>query len=89
MGCGASRNAVLTGDPKYVEVDEAWERAWRTVDGKKGSKSKNTNLVVKRSGWKTIRIFVSSTFKDFHPEREILIKKVCLNTLLETSCHYL
>lgn len=27
-------------------------------------------------GWKTVRIFVSSTFKDFHQEREILIKEV-------------
>lgn len=27
-------------------------------------------------GWKTVRIFVSSTFKDFHQEREILVKKV-------------
>lgn len=36
-----------------------------TVDG--GSKSK---------GWKTIRVFVSSTFTDMHSEREILIKQV-------------
>ena len=27
-------------------------------------------------GWKTIRIFVSSTFKDFHEEREVLVKEV-------------
>ena len=26
--------------------------------------------------WKTVRIFVSSTFTDFHNEREILVKKV-------------
>lgn len=29
-----------------------------------------------RPGWKTVRIFVSSTFKDFHQEREELVKKV-------------
>ena len=29
-----------------------------------------------RKGWKTIRIFVSSTFKDFHEEREVLVKEV-------------
>jgi len=29
-----------------------------------------------RPGWKTVRIFVSSTFKDFHQEREILTKEV-------------
>lgn len=30
-----------------------------------------------RRGWKTIRLFVSSTFKDFHIEREVLVKEVC------------
>ena len=30
-----------------------------------------------RKGWRTIRLFVSSTFKDFHPEREVLVKEVC------------
>ncbi len=29
-----------------------------------------------RRGWKTIRLFVSSTFKDFHVEREVLVKEV-------------
>lgn len=29
-----------------------------------------------RKGWRTIRVFVSSTFKDFHPEREVLVKEV-------------
>ena len=31
-----------------------------------------------RRGWKTIRLFVSSTFKDFHVEREVLVKEVRL-----------
>ncbi|EDV25203.1 uncharacterized protein TRIADDRAFT_25733 [Trichoplax adhaerens] len=31
---------------------------------------------LKRRGWKTIRLFVSSTFKDFHAEREVLVKQV-------------
>lgn len=30
---------------------------------------------LKRRGWKTIRLFVSSTFKDFHAEREVLVKQ--------------
>lgn len=30
-----------------------------------------------RKGWRTIRVFVSSTFKDFHQEREVLVKEVC------------
>ena len=31
-------------------------------------------------GWKTVRVFVSSTFTDMHSEREILIKKVISNS---------
>ncbi|KAM4707080.1 telomerase protein component 1-like [Discoglossus pictus] len=27
-------------------------------------------------GWETVRVFVSSTFDDFHSEREVLVKKV-------------
>ena len=48
----------------------------QTLDVPKGKKNPYNNLVVKRTGWKTIRIFVSSTFKDFHREREILVKEV-------------
>ena len=32
----------------------------------------------KRTGWKTVRVFVSSTFRDFHYERDVLVKKVNL-----------
>lgn len=32
--------------------------------------------VKNRRGWKTIRLFVSSTFRDFHNEREVLVKEV-------------
>ena len=74
MGCGASKNGIPSGDPEFVHIDEAWERAWKTVDMNQNKKKKS--LVIKRSGWKTVRIFVSSTFKDFHQEREILVKKV-------------
>ena len=78
MGCGASRDShTVVSNIEYVEVSKAWDRAWQTVPAKKGSKVKDKNLVVKRSSWKTVRIFVSSTFKDFHQEREVLIKKVC------------
>ena len=81
MGCGASRDVtvVTTHDPAYIQVTDAWDRAWKTVDFKKGRhKTRAKNLVVRRTGWKTIRVFVSSTFKDFHQEREVLVKKVSL-----------
>lgn len=61
-------------DPNNME--DLWFAVCQTLDVPKGEKSKNKELVVRRSGWKTIRIFVSSTFKDFHQEREILVKEV-------------
>lgn len=35
-----------------------------------------SKLETTRRRWKTIRLFVSSTFRDFHAEREVLVKKV-------------
>lgn len=75
MGCGSSQSmAVPSGSSgyKYV-VERTWEKVDNTLD--KGKKSK---IVVTRSGWKTVRIFVSSTFKDFHAEREVLVKEVSI-----------
>ncbi len=64
---------------------QVWTRALQTVETtSKGTKAKD--LIIKRSGWKTVRIFVSSTFKDFHPEREVLVKKVSL-LFLESSTY--
>jgi len=48
---------------------------WRRVNER--SEDRSMDLVaVKRTGWKTIRIFVSSTFTDFHHERDLLVKHV-------------
>lgn len=69
MGCGAVK---LPKNPYEVEQEQIWAQALASANTVK----RNTNVVVKRSGWKTIRIFVSSTFRDFHQEREILVKKV-------------
>ncbi|XP_019645560.1 PREDICTED: TPR repeat-containing protein DDB_G0287407-like isoform X1 [Branchiostoma belcheri] len=68
MGCGASHNYNYQS-----QVENAWLQVEGTVDK---SAEKGKNLVIKRSGWKTIRIFVSSTFKDFKAEREMLVKQV-------------
>ncbi|XP_071952526.1 telomerase protein component 1-like [Antedon mediterranea] len=74
MGCGASNSmAVPSGPSDYrYAVQQTWDKVTKTCD----RKSKCKKLVIKRSGWKTIRVFVSSTFKDFHAEREILVKEV-------------
>ena len=65
-------------------LHQVWTHALQTVD-KKGAGLKAKNLVIRRSGWKTVRIFVSSTFKDFHAEREVLVKKVSIADLI-ISC---
>ena len=80
MGCGASSGATVSaarrsGNP-YTIMEQQWEDAHRTLVIKQGKRYPASNLVVKRTGWKTIRVFVSSTFRDFHMEREVLVKKV-------------
>ncbi|XP_072023567.1 telomerase protein component 1-like [Amphiura filiformis] len=58
-------------------VSEVWSEVDVTMEND-GSikKERRKQIVVKRSGWKTIRVFVSSTFKDFHAEQEVLVKEV-------------
>ncbi|XP_064629063.1 TPR repeat-containing protein DDB_G0287407-like isoform X2 [Lineus longissimus] len=55
--------------------EDAWFAVCEDMEYK-GQKLPLKDLVVKRSGWKTVRVFVSSTFKDFHHEREILVKEI-------------
>ena len=57
---------------KQINVDQVWQKVHKTVEA-----IKKVNLEPDTSpGWKTVRIFVSSTFKDFHSEREVLVKEV-------------
>lgn len=58
------------------DVEATWLAVCETLDVPKGQTNTREDLVVRRSGWKTVRIFVSSTFKDFQHEREILVKQV-------------
>ena len=75
MGCSASKS--LSGKEMYLySVNETWTKAHGTLEVKRGKHYDAQKLVLRRSGWKTVRIFVSSTFKDFHSEREVLVKKV-------------
>ena len=53
-------------------IDEMWAIGKRTSD----KDAINVEPLKNRKGWRTIRIFVSSTFKDFHQEREVLVKEV-------------
>ena len=72
---GQTQQAVDYQRTSVSKEGVALDDIWVQVDGTCESNA-NPNLVVKRSGWKTVRIFVSSTFKDFHYEREVLVKEV-------------
>jgi nephrocystin-3 len=69
MGCGSSNAAVSY----QSDINTMWDQVSRTIDIQR---NKDKELVIRRSGWKTVRIFVSSTFRDFHAEREVLVKEV-------------
>lgn len=56
------------------------EEMWRIVQDSSSRKFINLKPTTSRKGWKTIRLFVSSTFKDFHQEREVLVREVCVNS---------
>ena len=58
--------------------EDVWVQVNETLTVPKGQKFNDKKLIQKRSGWKTVRIFVSSTFKDFNNEREILVKEVSI-----------
>lgn len=52
---------------------------WDAVRATSIKQENTVQPALKRRGWKTIRLFVSSTFKDFHAEREVLVKQVSNN----------
>ena len=54
---------------------------WAIVKGTSDLEGIQIEPVKNRKGWRTIRIFVSSTFKDFHQEREVLVKEVSKHIL--------
>ena len=59
-----------------VSPEDVWVKVDESLDVPKGQKYNEKQLITKRTGWRTVRIFVSSTFKDFHSEREMLVKEV-------------
>jgi hypothetical protein len=72
----AADDVVMTYEECAKTTPETIEEMWNLV-GKTSSQSKvELYPTTNRKGWKTIRVFVSSTFKDFHQEREVLVKEV-------------
>jgi len=63
-------------------VEEKVRRCWeeieqQCIDGER-IESRQEEEMEDTGGWRTVRVFVSSTFTDFHSERETLVKKVTL-----------
>nr|XP_054753456.1 uncharacterized protein LOC129259180 [Lytechinus pictus] len=58
-------------------VNEVVDEVWNEIDDQcLLYPLSHTNLTQTLTGWKVVRLFVSSTFHDFQNEREILVKKV-------------
>ncbi|ESN94094.1 hypothetical protein HELRODRAFT_193832 [Helobdella robusta] len=76
MNNNNSTTASEHGDPNEKSSNQV-ENSWKFIESwiKSKQQEKHQRPIFK-SSWKTIRVFVSSTFTDMHNEREILVKKV-------------
>ena len=71
-GISGERSDELTKN----RVDKAWSLALKSCQDSKYLERQNATVKPMNKPWKTIRLFVSSTFHDFQVERDILVKKV-------------
>ena len=71
-----SRLGSRGGEFDKNKVDKAWSQALKSCQLQKYVERKNATVKPVTKCWKTIRLFVSSTFSDFQFERDLLIKKV-------------
>ena len=68
----------LPADPEAeAKVTEIWNTIAKSIEDYKTKEIKLKQAPVPVGAWRTVRIFVSSTFNDFFNEREVLVKKVC------------
>ncbi|XP_047134858.1 telomerase protein component 1 isoform X1 [Hydra vulgaris] len=65
-----SQSSLDIIDASWIEIDSSISKM-SLLDSNQINVENET-----KSGWKVIRLFISSTFADFHEEREVLIKKV-------------
>lgn len=66
------------------EIQKVVDKCWHDIENtctNQLEKTKSSSKEVKTKGWRVVRLFVSSTFADYHAEREVLVKKVCLKFL--------
>ncbi|XP_069128766.1 telomerase protein component 1-like isoform X2 [Argopecten irradians] len=74
------KSADSVQDIMTTAVTKCWEKVEESCDRFKNSdvlqNARGPTDKRKQSSWKTVRVFVSSTFTDFFNEREVLVKKV-------------
>lgn len=80
-GVDGPLNVLAKASDEEIEkvVDECWQGIENTCRNQRDRTSSSTEL--KTKGWRVVRLFVSSTFADYHAEREVLVKKVCLTSV--------
>ena len=66
-----------------VLVKEKVRRCWQKIEDE-GQRMTRQEDDKNETAWRTIRVFVSSTFTDFHSEREMLVKKVFRCCIIKT-----
>ena len=79
------RQSKALNQASEEEIRTIVDGCWKDVENSRNVADDNiTSLIsldaVKPHGWRAVRLFVSSTFADYHAEREFLVKKVsCFN----------
>ena len=68
------RLSLMSDDDISETVQKCWADIERGCGPKRGTKGPVSNK--SPTGWRVVRLFVSSTFADYHAEREVLVKKV-------------
>ena len=63
-------------------VDKCWQDIGNICGDETVKKSLSSPFDPRIRGWRVVRLFVSSTFTDYHAEREVLVKKVSLVSFL-------
>lgn len=65
------------------EIEKVVEKCWQDIESTCRNQRDRTSLSteLKTKGWRVVRLFVSSTFADYHAEREVLVKKVRLTSI--------
>ena len=75
---GHAKTAGMEAPPSDEEIQEVVNKCWKDIGDSCvfNSYGKSSKSFDSRNGWKVVRLFVSSTFVDYHAEREVLVKKV-------------